>query len=82
MALSPTTVGSAVAEVAAAAAPTAGTAITSAELTTMWQNIVTKIFSASGGVEGATVTVTVTSVSGVTSGGAASGPGTGTAVIS
>lgn len=82
MALNPTTVGNAVASVVAAAAPPDGIEITPSQLQTMWRNIVTQIFSPSGGVQGATVTVAVTSVSGVTAGGAASGPGTGTAVIS
>lgn len=82
MALAPNTVGSAVATVVAAAAPPAGTPITSGELTTLWQNIVTKIFESTGGVTSGSVAVTVTSVSGVQTGGGVSGPGTGTGTIS
>lgn len=82
MALNSNTVGAAIAAIVAAAAPAAGTQITGPQLTQMWKDIAAAIFSASGGVQAATVTVTVTSVTGVTAGGAASGPGTGTAVIS
>lgn len=82
MALNSNVVGTAVFNVVSAAAPPAGTAITNTQLLTMWKNIVAQIFSASSGVAGATVTVTVTSVSGVTTGGGVSGPGAGTAVIS
>lgn len=82
MSLNANAVGNAVAAVIVAATPPAGTAITPSQLQTMWRNIVTQIFTGSGGVTGATVTVSVTSVSGVTTGGGVSGPGAGTAVIS
>ena len=82
MALNANTVGTAVAAIVAAAAPPAGTAITGPQLATMWQSIIAAIFTGSGGIIGATVIVTVASVSGVTTGVAASGPGAGTAVIS
>lgn len=81
MALNPTLVGTAVAGIAAASAPPAGTQITPSQLQTMWQNIMGAIYGPSGGVAGATVTVTVTSVTAVTPGGGVSGPGAGTAVI-
>lgn len=82
MALNPNGVGDAIATLVAAAAPPAGTAITSAQLKTMWEGIMGQVFGSSGGVESGVVTVTVASVSGVTPGGAASGPGTGTGTIS
>lgn len=82
MPLVPSTVGTAVANLVAAAAPPAGTPITPAQLTTLWQNIATAMFTGTGGVTSATVTVTVTSVSGVTTGPGVSGPGAGTGAIS
>lgn len=80
--LNPTGVGDAIATAIAAAAPPAGTQITSAQLKTLWENIMTSIYGPTGGVSGAVVTVSVVSVSGVTAGGAVSGPGTGSGVIS
>lgn len=82
MSLAPITVGDAVAAIVKNAAPAAGTPITTAQLKTMWENIATAILTGTGGVTAATVTVTVASVSGVTTGGGVSGPGAGTAVIS
>ncbi len=82
MSLAPNTVGSAIAAIVTAATPAAGTPITSGQLTTMWQAIAAAILTGSGGVTTASVAVTVTSVSGVTTGGGTSGPGVGTAVIS
>lgn len=82
MALVPVTVGNACATIAAAAAPPAGTPITSTQLQTMWRNIASAILTGTGGVSSGAVAVTVTSVSGVTTGGGVSGPGVGTGVIS
>jgi hypothetical protein len=81
MALNPNAVGTAIAAAVAAAAPPAGTAITPTQLENLWKTIAADIFSVSGGVAGATVTVTVVSVSGVTTGPGVSGPGAGTGVI-
>ena len=82
MPLVPATVGTACANAVTSATPAAGTPITSAQLTTLWQNIATAILTGTGGVATGTVTVTVTSVSGVTTGPGVSGPGVGTGVIS
>lgn len=82
MALNPNAVGDAIATLVSAAAPPAGTKITSAQLKTMWEGIMGKIFGTGGGVTSGAVAVTVTSVSGVTTGGGVSGPGTGTGTIS
>lgn len=82
MALNPTSVGSQIATIVKNAAPAPGTPITDANLITMWQDIAGVILGNTGGVQSATVTVTVASVSGVTTGGGVSGPGAGTGVIS
>lgn len=82
MALIPNTVGDACATIVAAAAPPAGTSITGAQLKAMWESIAAAILIGAGGVSHGSVAVTVTSVSGVTTGGGVSGPGSGTGVIS
>jgi hypothetical protein len=82
MALNANTVGTAIANIVKNAAPAAGTAITDAVLLQMWKDIAAAILTGSGGVTSATVAVTVTSVSGVTTGGGVSGPGSGTGTIS
>lgn len=82
MALAPNTVGAAIADIVKNAAPPAGTPIDDSVLLQMWKDIAAAILTGAGGVTSATVTVSVTSVSGVTPGGGASGPGAGTAVIS
>lgn len=82
MALNPTTVGNAIAALVAGSAPPPGTEITELELEAMWRGIAGLLFGTPGGVAAATVTVSVTSVAGVTPGGGVSGPGAGTAVIS
>lgn len=82
MSLIPNTVGTAIATLVKSAAPPAGTAITDAQLKTMWQNIAAALLTGTGGVTSASVLVTVTSVSGVTTGPGVSGPGAGTATIS
>lgn len=82
MSLNSSTVGTNVAAIIKAGRPTPGVEITDAQLTTLWQNIIASIFTGSGGITSALVTVAVTSVTGVTSGGGTSGPGTGTGTIS
>lgn len=82
MALNPNTVGAAVATIVQNAAPPAGTPITDGVLLQMWKDIAAAILTGGGGVTSGAVTVTVTSVSGVTTGGGVSGPGAGTGVIS
>lgn len=82
MALVPNTVGDACAAIIIAATPAVGTVITPDNLKTMWEQLAAAILTGGGGVTSATVIVTVTSVTGVLSGGATSGPGLGTAVIS
>lgn len=82
MALAPNTVGAAIAAIVTAATPPAGTPISGPQLTQMWKDISAAILTGAGGVTTGTVTVTVASVSGVTTGGGVSGPGAGTGVIS
>lgn len=82
MALAPNTVGDAIATIAAGAAPPAGTQITPAQLKSMWESIAGAILTGAGGVSSGSVTVSVTSVSGVTVGAGVSGPGAGTGTIS
>jgi hypothetical protein len=82
MAMNPNSVGSQIATIVKDAAPAPGTPITDSDLEQMWQDIAGVILGNTGGVRSATVTVTVASVSGVTTGGGVSGPGSGSGVIS
>ena len=66
-------IGDQIATIVQNAAPPAGTAITPAQLQTMWEQIVTALYT---GIT-ANAVVAVASVTGVTSGGAVSGPGVG-----
>lgn len=82
MALVPNTVGDAIATIFQSNAPPAGTAVTPAQLKSIWELAAAAILTGAGGVSHGSVAVTVTSVSGVTTGGGVSGPGSGTGVIS
>lgn len=62
-----------------AAAPPAGTPITDANLKALWETIITLLYTDIKA--NAQVVVAVASVSGVTTGGAVSGPGAGTGTI-
>lgn len=66
-------VGDQIAAIITAATPAAGTPITPAQLQTMWEQIVTALYT---GIVTSSV-VAVVSVSGVTPGGGISGPGAG-----
>ena len=74
MALNGNAIGKTVADLIIAAAPPAGTAITTENLESLWQSIMTAIYTDIK----ASAVVAVASVSGVTTGPSASGPGLGT----
>ena len=79
MALNPIPVANSIATIVSSTAPAPGTPITPAQLQTMWQQIMTAIYSDIAA--SAQVTVVVASVAGVTPGGGVSGPGAGTGTI-
>ncbi len=82
MALAPTVVGDAIATLVAAAAPAAGTPITPTQLKTLWEQISAAMLTGTGGVTSGVVAVSVASVTLVTPGAGASGPGSGSGTIS